>query len=124
MIRTQAFPVTLIFPPQGHFTQPYLALPCLKAFLRANGFDDVELIDANIEAYERFLGADYLRHARERVAERLPLERFAGRAQLGFRELATWRAAVESAASADALIERIEDAKAVLRGEGFWDMER
>ena len=25
------FPVTLVFPPQGHFTQPYLALPCLKA---------------------------------------------------------------------------------------------
>ena len=31
------FPVTLAFPPQGHWTQPHLALPCLKAWLHASG---------------------------------------------------------------------------------------
>ena len=60
-----SFPVTLLFPPQGHFTQPYLALPCLKAYLRANGFDDVDLVDASVESYDWFLSPDYLRKAAE-----------------------------------------------------------
>ena len=50
MIDTAQFPVTLIFPPQGHFTQPYLALPCISAYLKANGFPDVDLIDASIDS--------------------------------------------------------------------------
>jgi radical SAM superfamily enzyme YgiQ (UPF0313 family) len=124
MIRAQGFPVTLVFPPQGHFTQPYLALPCIKAFLQSNGFDEVELVDANVEAYDRFLSAGYLRYAKERAAERLPLERFARQGALPFQELSAFRAAAESAASADALIAGIEDAKAVLRGERFFDADQ
>ena len=34
--------VALVFPPQGHFTQPYLSLPSLAAYLRAHGVDDVD----------------------------------------------------------------------------------
>jgi len=49
------FPVSLVFPPQGHFTQPYLALPCLKAWLHEAGYQDVELRDLSIEAYDHFL---------------------------------------------------------------------
>lgn len=119
-----AFPVTLVFPPQGHFTQPYLALPCLKSWLEKHGFDDVELVDASIEAYDHFLSRPELERAARLVAERLPLSRFEGRASLAFRDLAAFRAASESAASARGVIERIDDAKAVLRGEAFYDMER
>ncbi|MBK7874464.1 MAG: radical SAM protein [Planctomycetes bacterium] len=119
-----SFPITLVFPPQGHFTQPYLALPCLKAYLRANGFDDVQLFDASLDAYDRFLSREELARAARIVEERLPLARYEGRAELSFRELAAFRAAAESAASADALIERIDDAKAVIRGPRFWDMEQ
>jgi anaerobic magnesium-protoporphyrin IX monomethyl ester cyclase len=49
------FPIRLVYPPQGHFTQPYLALPCIKAWLQEQGWSDVGLIDASIEAYDRFL---------------------------------------------------------------------
>ena len=42
---TDSFPITLAFPPQGHFTQPYLALPCIQAWLKQQGFDDVEQTD-------------------------------------------------------------------------------
>jgi hypothetical protein len=118
------FPVSLVFPPQGHFTQPYLALPCIKAFLQSGGFDDVELVDANIEAYERFLSPDYLRYAKARAAERLPLDSFSKQGALPFRELSAFRAAAESAASADALIAGIEDAKDVLKSERFFDAEQ
>ncbi|QDU68470.1 B12-binding domain-containing radical SAM protein [Engelhardtia mirabilis] len=124
MIRQADFPVSLVFPPQGHFTQPYLALPCLKAHLASEGFGDVELIDASIEAYDRFLSADYLAAAAERVDRRLALSSFEGREQLAFEDLEAFRAAAESAVSAASLIDEVEDAKAVVRGEAFWDADR
>jgi len=124
MIQLERFPVTLVFPPQGHFTQPYLALPCLKAWLQREGFGDVELVDASIEAYDRFLSADYLERAARRVGERMPLERFAEKAELGFGDLEAYRAAAECAVSAAALVDGVEDAKRVVRGEEFYAPER
>lgn len=118
---TTGFPITLVFPPQGHFTQPYLALPCLAAWLKTHGFEDVELVDASVEAYERFLSPGYLERARERVEERVPLRSFRGRKELPFGEMEAFRAAAESAASADNLIREVDAAKAVVRGAGFWD---
>jgi hypothetical protein len=124
MIQRERFPITLVFPPQGHFTQPYLALPCIQAWLAAHGFDDVELVDANIEAYDAFLSRDFLMHAASTARERLPLARFADRAELPFRDLAAFRAAAESAVSADLLAARIDDAKGVLRTGAFFDVEQ
>jgi len=118
------FPISLAFVPQGHFTQPYLALPCLKAWLRDKGFEDVEQRDLSIEAYDYFLSPEYLRRAQRRVQERLPLEAYRGRNSLPFAELRAFRSAAESAVSADAVIADIHDAKAVLRGEDFYDVER
>ncbi len=124
MIQRERFPVSLVFPPQGHFTQPYLALPCLKGWLHAHGFDDVELMDANIEAYDAFLERGYLERCRERVAQRLPLERFSEKESLGFHDLAAFRAATECAASGAAVAARIDDAKSVMRGGAFYDADR
>ena len=124
MIQRSTFPVSLVFPPQGHFTQPYLALPCIKAFLEANGIDDVELVDANVEAYDRFLSPEYLRYAKGRAEQRLALEGFSKRSSLGFHDLDAFRAAAESAASAEALVAGIENAKSVLKSERFFDAEQ
>jgi hypothetical protein len=133
------FEIALVFPPQGHFTQPYLALPCIKAWLVEHGYRDVRVYDANIEAYDALLSRRGLERARDRVRERLPLARFAGRfdgrgdarvdgrveagAELPFGELEAFRAAAESALSADGLVEAIDDAKAVLRGPRFYDVD-
>jgi len=124
MIQRERFPISLVFPPQGHFTQPYLALPCLKGWLEAHGFDDVELMDANIEAYDAFLSREYLERCRERVAKRLPLADFERRESLGFRDLGAFRAAAECAASGAAVAAGIDEAKAVVRGGAFYDAER
>lgn len=124
MIQSTAFPVSLVFPPQGHFTQPYLALPCLKAWLQDKGFADVELRDLSVEAYDHFLSPEYLAWAKDRVAERLPLAELESGDSLPFRDMRAWRAAAESAVSADALIERIDEAKHVLRSEAFYDRDR
>jgi radical SAM superfamily enzyme YgiQ (UPF0313 family) len=119
-----SLPIALVFPPQGHFTQPYLALPCLKAYLAAHGYSNVRLIDANVEAYERFLTPDYLRTAAERAARRLDLAQFEGLERLPFERFEAFRAAAESAASAAGLIDGIESAKATVRGAGFWQPEQ
>src|SRR5262249_33343430 len=81
-------------------------------------------VDASIEAYDHFLTREYLERCADRVAKRLSLTRFAGRTELPFRELASFRAAAESAASARALIERVDDAKDVLQSERFYDPEQ
>jgi len=124
MIQRERFPVSLVFPPQGHFTQPYLALPCLKGWLEAHDFDDVELLDVNIEAYDAFLSREYIERCRRRIAKRLPLADFERRPTLGFRDLGAFRAAAECAASGAAVATRVDDAKAVLRGGAFFDAER
>jgi hypothetical protein len=124
MILRDSFPITLIFPPQAHFTQPYLALPCLKAWLEEAGFDDVELLDLSVESYEHFLSPAYLEGAALRAAEHLDLDQFARCFELGFEEMAAFRAAAETRVSARQVIARVEDAKAVVRGAGFYDEER
>jgi anaerobic magnesium-protoporphyrin IX monomethyl ester cyclase len=124
MIDTPSFPVSLIFPPQGHFTQPYLALPCISAYLKANGFNDVEIIDSSIESYDHFLSGDELSRAMERVKERTPLGSFDPSAALGFKELDGYRAACESAASAERLIEQIDEAKRLVRSGAFYDPDQ
>jgi hypothetical protein len=124
MIQRSSFPVSLVFPPQGHFTQPYLALPCLSAFLKANGYEDVEVVDANVEAYDRFLSAPYLERCATRVEQRLARDGFDGRSPLPFERFEAFRVATEAALAAPGLPERVEAAKLVVRGEDFWDEER
>ncbi len=119
-----SFPVSLIFPPQGHFTQPYLALPCLQAYLKQNGFEDVQLIDASVESYDHFLSEKYVHWAAKRAAEILPIEGFETRPSLGFDDLEAFRAAAESSVAAEAVAERIEAAKSVIRGQDFYDPDK
>ncbi len=120
---TAEFPIQLIFPPQAHFTQPYLALPCLKAWLESQGFEDVEQMDLSVESYEHFLSPRYLERAALRAEEKLDLEQFRSRQQVPFDQMAAYRAAAESRVSAKALVERVEAAKAVLRGKNFYEAE-
>ncbi|MEX1025223.1 MAG: radical SAM protein [Planctomycetota bacterium] len=123
MISTPSFPIRLVFPPQGHFTQPYLALPCIQAWLEQHGFDDVRTIDASIEAYDHFLTPEHLVWSRGAVEDRLPLARFRERERLEFRELDAYRTAVESAVSAETVIAEIAEAKRTLRSEAAFDRD-
>ncbi|QDV06317.1 Ribosomal protein S12 methylthiotransferase RimO [Planctomycetes bacterium Poly30] len=125
------FPVLLAFPPQGHWTQPHLALPCLKAWLHQSGYGAVEQMDLSVEAFDHFLSPASLKAARDRVQERIPLASFEAD-ELDFESMRAWRAAAESTVSAEALIAGIDEAKRVLRGQdtpikaerGFWNPDR
>ncbi|MFT5197683.1 MAG: anaerobic magnesium-protoporphyrin IX monomethyl ester cyclase [Planctomycetota bacterium] len=115
------FPVSLIFPPQGHFTQPYLALPCLKAWLGENGFQNVLVQDLSIDAYDHFLSAPYLAYAAQKVQKRSALMQEQGQEALPFESMRAWRSAVESELTHKSLIGDIERCKDVVRGEKFYN---
>ena len=62
--------VALIYPPTCDPTAPYLAVPTLTGFLRANGVE-VLPIDANVEAFDRLLRPAPLAALRARIEQRL-----------------------------------------------------
>lgn len=103
----------LLFPPQAHFTQPYLALPSLLAFLRANGFPDTHQRDLNLESLEYFLSPARLALARDRV--RTALARYDGSRPLDLAEMDRFRTLAEADLAADAVVDGIDDAIAVMR---------
>jgi radical SAM superfamily enzyme YgiQ (UPF0313 family) len=117
--------VALVFPPQGHFTQPYLSLPSLAAFLRANGVDDVHTIDASIESYDYFLSRARLTQSLERIDARAGLAQLEARDTLNFSAMERYQVLSEISLIAADVIERIDEAKHVLRSrEEFYDYER
>jgi hypothetical protein len=113
--------IALIYPPTCDPTAPYLSVPTLTGYLRAQGVE-VRPIDANIEAYSRLL-------------RRESLSVLAGRLEAGWASLkrksplthaeqlagaALWEAREDARSAPDA----IDDALAVLRdrsGERFFD---
>ena len=117
--------VALIFPPQGHFTQPYLSLPSLKAYLNQNGIDDVHQLDVNIAAYDHFLSRDRLARSLERVDPGRHLAELEGRERLRFSEMERYQALSEMALVGEDVVASIEEAKRVLRSpKDFYDYDR
>ncbi len=114
----------LVFPPQGHFTQPYLALPSLAAYLRARGFDDVHVMDANIEAYHYFLSRERLAHSLERVRSSGRLERLEAAQRLSYSDMVAYRSLTQAELGGAWAVDEIEDAKDALRDPArFFDYE-
>src|SRR5262245_30351787 len=118
----------LVYPPQAHPTQPFLCLPSLVAWLRANGFPDTHQRDLNLEAHEWFLRRERLAKSRDRVHAAfaaLPSDR-----PLPLPEMDRFRVLAEAHASADAVVDGIEDALATLRppadpdDDRFYDYDR
>ena len=62
--------VALLFPPQWYPSQPYLALPTLKAHLESRGHE-VDQFDLNIECYDIFLSRKYLEHCTKIIRKRI-----------------------------------------------------
>ncbi len=117
--------VALVFPPQGHFTQPYLSLPSLAAYLRQHGTGHVEMIDASIDSYDHFLSRDRLQRSLQRVRAGEGLADLEARERLGFSEIERYQRLSEIALIGEEVVARIDEAKRVLRSEGeFYDYER
>ena len=117
--------VALIFPPQGHFTQPYLSLPSLKAYLNQNGIEDVSQLDVNIEAYDHFLSAERLACSLERVRANDRLAELEAQDALRFSGMERYQTLSEIALVGEYVVDSIEEAKRVLRSrDEFYDYKR
>lgn len=115
----------LVYPPQGHFTQPYLSIPSLAAYLRQKGLEDVGVLDLNIDAYDSFLTTARLRRSLERVRAGEGLAGLEAKESLGFSEMERYQLLSEIALAGDEVAGRIEEAKQVLRNrEHFYDYQR
>jgi radical SAM superfamily enzyme YgiQ (UPF0313 family) len=117
--------ILLIFPPQGHFTQPFLAIPALRAYLEAQGFDDVHVTDANIEAYDWFLSRERLQRSHDQLRASGRLAELERRDALRYTGMVEYRRLTQVLATGEWVIENVEDAKRTLRTpELFYDRDR
>lgn len=117
--------VALVFPPQGHFTQPYLSLPSLAAYLRAHGVEQVEMFDESILAYDHFLSRERLERSLARIDAKARLAALDAKETLVFSDMERYQSLSEIALVGEQVAATIDEAKRVLRTkELFYDYER
>ena len=103
----------LLFPPQWYPSQPYLALPTLKAHLESRGHE-VDQFDLNIECYDIFLSREYLERCVEIIRRRLadPTR------SIEDQEVRSiYKDILSDSAFLESVLNEVEDAKNVLRDE-------
>lgn len=119
------FKTMLLFPPEWVPTAPYLALPSLTAVLRSYGHQVVQK-DVNIEMYDWFFSDTFLIWVKLRMdQQRRGLDEREARNELTDLE----RDRLACLTSQDAvdvmeLAEQAAEAKAIVRGEAFYDAEK
>lgn len=117
--------VLLLFPPDWLPSEPYLSLPCLTSVLRPAGHEVIQK-DINVEMYDMMFSASYLRHVQDRIAFELRhLQHVSGERALDEeeQELREQLLGVTEARMAQ-LIENVERAKKILRGEEFYEIDQ
>ena len=117
--------VMLLFPPEWVPTAPYLALPSLTAILRQAGHTVIQR-DINIEMYDHFFSMEFLIWLKGRLGMHLkPLQDKEKAGRLTEHD-AEQKAVLEQAYAVDVfdLAARAEDAKAIVRGERFYDADK
>jgi radical SAM superfamily enzyme YgiQ (UPF0313 family) len=117
--------VMLVFPPDWYPSEPYLSLPTLTAFLRRAGHEVVQK-DVNLEMYDWFFSADFLKRVLKRVPQQLDrLTRIGRDRGLTDAETELQMALCECTRSSIAeLSEKAEQAKAIVRSPEFYDVDK
>lgn len=117
--------VMLVFPPDWYPSEPYLSLPTLTAFLRKAGHDVVQK-DVNLEMYDWYFSADFLKRVLKKVPQQLDrLKRVARDRGLSDEEQELQLALCECTRTRMAdLIENAERAKHIVRSQELYDSEK
>jgi len=117
--------VLLVFPPQGHPTQPYLALPSLKAWLAQHGFTGATVWDLNLAAYDTLVSDARLSLALERIrGQASAWEADRGEA-LPPEDFDRYRLFADALAAGPYLATHMDEAKAVIRDRTrFFDRQQ
>jgi anaerobic magnesium-protoporphyrin IX monomethyl ester cyclase len=113
--------IALVYPPTCDPTAPYLAVPMLTGFLRANGVEVVP-IDANVEAYDFLLRRGSMAAERDRLERRLA--ELDARPSLDHQQQLAYHALWNARGDARTVPHAIDEAVATLRDpERFYDPE-
>ncbi len=115
----------LLFPPDWLPSEPYLSLPSLAAVARPAGHEVVQK-DINVEMYDLFFSAPFLKHVAGRIAHELRHLRHVERTRaLDDEERALL---VQLTACTPEMFQRlaadVQHAKDILRSEAFYDIDR
>ncbi len=117
--------VMLIFPPDWFPSEPYLSLPSLTAVLRQAGHTVIQK-DINLEMYDWYFSEVFLKKVLRRVPQQLDrLRKLAKK-----RALEEWEQDLQltlcdlTRQRIDDLIKKAEKAKAIIRGEVFYEIDQ
>ena len=103
----------LIFPPQWYPSQPYLSLPTLTAYLKAQGHE-VDQFDFNVECYDIFLTRKYLEYCVDVIEKRLAQPSPTSDDQ---EVQPVYRQILSDTDYLESVLSEVEDGKSVLRDE-------
>ncbi len=116
--------VSLLFPPTWHPSQPYLSLPSLTGFLAQAGVQQVSQRDLGIELLDLILTRSYGEELYVRLVDKTKALERQRSGETGPSSDEHYMRLMEALDRFPYLIEQIEPAKASLRGEEFYDLDR
>ena len=117
--------VLLIYPPDWFPSEPYLSLPSLTAVLRQAGHTVIQK-DINLEMYDWYFSEDFLKKVLRRVPSQLDrLRKLSKKRDLSAEEMDLQLSLCDlTRQRIDGLIKDAEKAKAIIRGETFYDIDQ
>jgi hypothetical protein len=117
--------VLLIFPPDWFPSEPYLSLPSLTSVLRKAGHTVIQK-DVNLEMWDWYFNEDFLKKVLRKVPQQLDrLRKLANKRDLTDYEMDVQLALCDvTRQRIDELIKKAEKAKAIVRGEVFYDIDQ
>jgi len=117
--------VLLIFPPDWFPSEPYLSLPSLTSVLRQAGHTVIQK-DINLEMWDWYFSEDFLKKVLRRVPQQLDrLRKLSKKRELSEQEIELQMALCDvTRQKIDELIKKAEKAKAIVRGETFYDIDQ
>jgi hypothetical protein len=117
--------VLLIFPPDWFPSEPYLSLPSLTSVLRQAGHTVIQK-DINLEMWDWYFSEDFLKKVLRRVPQQLDrLRKLSMKRELSEQEIELQMALCDvTRQKIDELIKKAEKAKAIVRGETFYDIDQ
>src|SRR5687767_11240064 len=117
--------VLLIFPPDWFPSEPYLSLSSLTSVLRKAGHTVIQK-DVNLEMWDWYFSEDFLKRVLRKVPQQLDrLRKLANKRDLTDYEMDIQLALCDvTRQRIDELIKKAEKAKAIVRGEVFYDIDQ
>ena len=117
--------VLLIYPPDWFPSEPYLSLPSLTAVLRQAGHTVIQK-DINLEMYDWYFSEDFLKKVLYRVPRQLDrLRKLSKKRDLTAEEMDLQLSLCDlTRQRIDELSKKAEKAKAIIRGETFYDIDQ